>query len=97
MINEILSMAGLRDMGDDNAAALLLVRRNADDYDGADEAVFEEWLAADLGHPEAWARACEVCARFDEPENNPLLSQMRDALREDALPNDSRERPKLDS
>jgi ferric-dicitrate binding protein FerR (iron transport regulator) len=77
---EILTLERLRRMGDDRAAALLIVRRNADDYDGADEAILDEWLAADPEHPEAWARASNVCAHFDIADDDPVLQAMRDAL-----------------
>lgn len=81
MTQDTLTLEQLGRMGDDKAAALLLVRRNADDYDGRDEAILDQWLAADPAHPEAWTRACTVCAHFDVADDDPLLSQMRDALR----------------
>lgn len=81
MSREPITLAALLGMGSANAAALLIVRRNADDYDGEDEAVFDEWLAADPAHPDAWARACNVCAHFDFADDEPLLSDLREALR----------------
>ena len=81
MTREVLTLERLRRMGSDRAAALLIVRRNADDYSGADEAFLDEWLAADPEHPEAWARASNVCAYFDIADDDPALQAMRDALR----------------
>jgi ferric-dicitrate binding protein FerR (iron transport regulator) len=80
MTREILTLELLRRMGKDRAAALLIVRRNADDYDGEDEAVLDDWLAANPEHPEAWARASTVCAHFDIADDDPMLRAMRDAL-----------------
>ena len=76
----MLTLEVLRDIGDDEAAALLIVRRNADDYDGQDETILDEWLAADPKHPEAWARAATVCSYFDIADDDPELTAMRDAL-----------------
>ena len=77
---EKLTLEGLLCMGSDQAAALLIVRRNADDYDGVDEPILDEWLAADPKHPEAWARASTVCSYFDIADDDPVLKTMRDAL-----------------
>ncbi len=81
MIREVLTLDRLGRMDTGEAAALLLVRRNADDYDGADEAVLDDWLAADPTHFEAWARAASVCAHFDSPDDNAVLNDMREAAR----------------
>ena len=81
MIREVLTLDRLDRMGTGEAAALLLVRRNADDYAGADEAVLDEWLSADPEHFEAWARAASACAHFDMPDDNAVLNDMREAAR----------------
>ncbi len=81
MTREVLTLDRLQRMAAGAAAARLLVRRNADDYDGADEAVLDEWLAADPEHFEAWARAARVCAHFDHPDDNAALSDLRETAR----------------
>ena len=47
MTGNMLTLEELRGIGDEQAAALLIVRRNADDYAGQDETILDEWLAAD--------------------------------------------------
>jgi transmembrane sensor len=64
MIREVLTLDHLKRLGADGAAALLLVRQDAAG-DDPDEAMFDEWLAADPAHADAWARACDAWTAFD--------------------------------
>jgi transmembrane sensor len=71
MIREVLTLEQLEGLGSDEAAALLLVRQDAFG-DDCDEAVFEEWLAADPAHAEAWVRACNAWSAFDGADDADL-------------------------
>lgn len=71
MIREVLTLDQLEKLGSDEAAALLLVRQDAagDDHD---EAVFDDWLAADPAHADAWVRACNAWTAFDGADSTDL-------------------------
>lgn len=88
MIREVLTLDHLDRLGSDAAAALLLVRQDAGD-DGGDEAVFDEWLAADPAHADAWVRACSSWTAFDGADEGDLRP-----FRDVGVPEERRARPR---
>ena len=65
MLNEVLTLKKLRAIGAAEAGALLLVRQDQAD-DGADDVVFEAWLHDDEANPEAWASTSAAPGCFDD-------------------------------
>jgi transmembrane sensor len=76
MIREVLTMAELRSMGPDEAAALWTVRL-AEGEHAHERDLFEEWLDVAPANRQAWERAQRGWNLFDTSADDELLEEMR--------------------
>jgi len=76
MIREVLTMARLRAMPPDEAAAVWTIRL-AEGELAHEQELFAEWLALAPGNRDAWERAQRGWTLFDSAEDDELLEEMR--------------------
>jgi transmembrane sensor len=77
MIQEVISLARLRSMRPDEAAALLAARRSDSSGGTADDEALDAWLGLGEANVHAWARAQRSLQVFEDAHDDEILNAMR--------------------